>query len=276
MEMKIAQLQTKVYEDKNRNLIQLEELVSREDVSSCDFVTLPEMWNCPYKTENFPIYAEREDSEFVRRLSEFAKKHNVYLQAGSIPEVDNEGRVYNTGYMFDRSGKIIGKHRKVHLFDIFVHGRQVFKESDTLTAGDNFDVFDTEFGRMAMNICFDIRFPESSRIPTLKGARIIFNPGAFNMTTGPAHWELGFRQRAIENQVYMVGTSPARDPEAGYIAWGHSMITDPWGRIVSELDEKEGVSITTINLDEIDRVREKLPLLSARRDDVYEINEIDK
>ena len=84
----------------------------------------------------------------------------------------------------------------------------MFKESDTLSAGDTFEVFDTEFGKMAVNICFDIRFPESSRIPALKGARIIMNPGAFNMTTGPAHWEIGFRQRAIENQVFMIGTAP--------------------------------------------------------------------
>ena len=274
MKMKVAMLQTKVYADKNRNLEQVRALMAREDVSSCDLVTLPEMWNCPYQTENFPVYAEHQDSDYVRALAELARKHRVYFQAGSIAEIDDEGRIYNTAYTFDREGKLIGKHRKVHLFDIYAHGQQVFKESDTLSAGDTFEVFDTEFGKMAVNICFDIRFPESSRIPALKGARIIMNPGAFNMTTGPAHWEIGFRQRAIENQVFMIGTAPSRDLEAGYIAWGHSIITDPWGKVIVQLDEGEGVAIAELNLNEIDRIRAKLPLMSARRTDLYSLEEI--
>ena len=92
--------------------------------------------------------------------------------------------------------------------------------------------------------------------------------------SGPAHWELGFRQRAVENQLYMVGTSSARDPEAGYVAYGHSIITDPWGDIVMQMDEKPGVSVTEIDLDYIDKVRAKLPLLSARRTDVYELRSL--
>ena len=274
MKMKVAMLQTKVYADKNRNLEQVRALMAREDVSSCDLVTLPEMWNCPYQIENFPVYAEHQDSDYVRALAELAREHRVYFQAVSIAEIDDEGRIYNTAYTFDREGKLIGKHRKVHLFDIYAHGQQVFKESDTLSAGDTFEVFDTEFGKMAVNICFDIRFPESSRIPALKGARIIMNPGAFNMTTGPAHWEIGFRQRAIENQVFMIGTAPSRDLEAGYIAWGHSIITDPWGKVIVQLDEGEGVAIAELNLNEIDRIRAKLPLMSARRTDLYTLEEI--
>ena len=127
---------------------------------------------------------------------------------------------------------------------------------------------------MAVNICFDIRFPESARIPALDGAKVIFNPAAFNMTTGPAHWELGFRQRAIENQIYMVGTSTARNPESGYVAYGHSIVTDPWGDIVMELDEKEGIGFAEIDLDYIEEIRQKLPLMSARRTDIYELRQL--
>ena len=160
----------------------------------------------------------------------------------------------------------------MHLFDIYAHGEQVFKESDTLTAGSSFDTFGTEWCRMAVNICFDIRFPESSRIPALAGAKVIFNPASFNMTTGPAHWELAFRQRAVENQVYMVGTAAAHDPDAGYKAYGHSIITDPWGRVLMQMDEKEGHAITEIDLDYVDEVRQRLPLLSARRTDIYDLH----
>lgn len=268
---KVAMLQTKVYEDKNKNLEQLAELLEREELKDVDLVTLPEMWCCPYQTENFPIYAEKEGGEFWQKMSALAAKRKIYLAAGSVPEVDDDGKVYNTAYTFDRDGKQIGKHRKVHLFDIYAHGEVVFKESDTLTAGDTFDCFETEMCTMATNICFDIRFPESSRIPTLKGAKVIINPGAFNMTTGPAHWELGFRQRAIENQVFMIGTAPARDEEAGYTSWGHSIITDPWGNIVTQLDEKEGIAVAEIDLDLVDKYRYKLPLLNARRTDLYEL-----
>ena len=267
-------MQLKVLQDKYDNIEQLAEILASGSAEGADFISLPEMWNCPYQTELFPEYAEPEQGDTWLAMSTLARKQNAYLVGGSIPECDSEGRVYNTCYVFDREGRQIGKHRKVHLFDIFAHGQQVFKESDTLTGGDSFDTFDTEFCRMAVNICFDIRFPESSRLPALEGARVIFNPAAFNMTTGPAHWELGFRQRAIENQIFMVGTSAARNTEAGYVAWGHSIITDPWGDIVMQMDEKPGVTVTEIDLDCIDTIRTKLPLMSARRTDVYELKKV--
>ena len=272
--IRIACIQQKVWKDKYDNIEQLAEILGSGRTEGADFISLPEMWNCPYVTVLFPEYAEPEKGDTWLAMSTLARKNNAYLVGGSIPEVDSEGRVYNTCYVFDRGGNQIGKHRKVHLFDIYAHGQQVFKESDTLTGGDSFSTFDTEFCRMAVNICFDIRFPESSRIPALAGAKVIFNPAAFNMTTGPAHWEISFRQRAIENQVYMVGTSAARDPEAGYVAYGHSIITDPWGQVVMQMDEKPCVNVTELDLDYIDVIRSKLPLMSARRTDVYELKEV--
>ena len=123
----------------------------------------------------------------------------------------------------------MSKHRKVHLFDIAVKDGQCYQESATLTAGDQITVFDTEFGKMGICICFDCRFPEIVRLMTLRGARTILVPAAFNMTTGPAHWELMFRGRAVDNQCYMIGTSDARDEQAGYISWGHSLVCHPGG-----------------------------------------------
>ena len=152
-------------------------------------------------------------------MSDYARKYHIYLIAGSMPEADDVGKVYNTSYIFDRDGKQIGKHRKAHLFDINVKNGQHFKESDTLTSGDHATVFDTEFGKMGVMICYDIRFPEFARTMALDGARMIFVPAAFNMTTGPAHWELTFRARALDNQIYMLGCAPARDIQAGYISW---------------------------------------------------------
>ena len=198
---------------------------------------------------------------------------NVLKAIKDVQQKDAEGNVYNTSYIFDREGKQIGKHRKVHLFDIDVKGGQTFKESDTLTAGDSDTVFDTEFGKIGVMLCFDIRFPELSRMMVNDGAKVIFVPAAFNMTTGPAHWELSFRTRALDNQIYMVGCAPARDVSAGYISWGHSIVTDPWGRVTGMLDENEGILLAELDMDYEEQVREELPLLKSRRKDIYQLSQ---
>ena len=135
-----------------------------------------------------------------RFLSDLAQKRKAYVVGGSIPEFA-DGKIYNTSYIFDRKGGLIGKHRKIHLFDIDVKGGQYFKESDVLSPGREITVFDTEFGRMGVCICFDIRFPDLFIRMREAGAKMVFIPAAFNMTTGPAHWETLFRSRALDQQV---------------------------------------------------------------------------
>ena len=269
--IKIAAIQMSTVADKMENVRTVKAYLEKIKDENPDFVILPEMFCCPYQTENFPIYAEKEGGPVWQQLSGYAKQYGIYLIGGSMPEKDAEGNVYNTSYIFDREGKQIGKHRKVHLFDIDVKGGQTFKESDTLTAGDSDTVFDTEFGKIGVMLCFDIRFPELSRMMVNDGAKVIFVPAAFNMTTGPAHWELSFRTRALDNQIYMVGWAPARDVSAGYISWGHSIVTDPWGRVTGMLDENEGILLAELDMDYEEQVREELPLLKSRRKDIYQL-----
>lgn len=271
--IKIAAIQMSTVADKMENVRTVKAYLEKIKDENPDFVILPEMFCCPYQTENFPIYAEKEGGPVWQQLSGYAKQYGIYLIGGSMPEKDAEGNVYNTSYIFDREGKQIGKHRKVHLFDIDVKGGQTFKESDTLTAGDSDTVFDTEFGKIGVMLCFDIRFPELSRMMVNDGARIVFVPAAFNMTTGPAHWELSFRTRALDNQIYMVGCAPARDVSAGYISWGHSIVTDPWGRVTDMLDEKKGILLAELDMDYEEQVREELPLLKSRRKDIYQLSQ---
>lgn len=274
--IKIAAIQMSTVADKMENVRTVKTYLEKIKDENPDFVILPEMFCCPYQTENFPIYAEKEGGPVWQQLSGYAKQYGIYLIGGSMPEKDAEGNVYNTSYIFDREGKQIGKHRKVHLFDIDVKGGQTFKESDTLTAGDSDTVFDTEFGKIGVMLCFDIRFPELSRMMVNDGAKVIFVPAAFNMTTGPAHWELSFRTRALDNQIYMVGCAPARDVSAGYISWGHSIVTDPWGRVIDMLDEKKGILLTELDMDYEEQVREELPLLKSRRKDMYKLEKLCK
>ena len=267
--MRIAQLQLPVLEDKTANLRALEPWMARAADGGADLVALPEMFCCPYETPRFPAYAEPEGGEAWTACAGLAARHGLYLAAGSMPERGGDGRIYNTAYVFDPRGRQIAKHRKMHLFDIAVDGGQHFRESDTLSAGSRVTVFDTAFGRLGLAICYDIRFPELFRLMALDGALAVLVPAAFNGTTGPAHWELTFRARALDNQLFCLGTAPARDPAASYQSWGHTIACDPWGRVLAQLDEGPGLQLTDLELTYPAQVRRQLPLLAQRRTDVY-------
>ena len=167
----------------------------------------------------------------------------------------------------------MARHRKMHLFDIDVKGGQSFKESDTFTAGDEVTVFDTPWGKIGLCICFDFRFPELSRLMVLKGAQVLVVPAAFNMTTGPAHWELLFRQRAVDGQCYTVGVAPARDEKGCYVSYGNSIVVSPWGEVLWRAGAEETFQVVELDMEQVQQVRQQLPLLSARREDVYEVRE---
>ena len=124
---------------------------------------------------------------------------------------------------------------------------------------------------MGLCICFDLRFQELARLMTLEGAQVLLVPAAFNMTTGPAHWELLFRQRAVDGQLFTVGVSPARDEAAAYVAWGHSIVCDPWGTVLRQCGAGEEAAVTELDLARVSAIRGQLPILSARRTDIYEI-----
>ena len=269
--IKLALCQMNVIDNKEENIRKATFMIEESKSNNVDFIVLPEMFNCPYSNDKFIEYAEEENGSFtLNKISELAKKNNVYILAGSIPEKEND-RLYNTSYLFDKQGDIVAKHRKMHLFDIDVKGKITFKESDVLTAGDNVTIADTEFGKIGIGICYDVRFPELARLMVENGALILFYPGAFNMTTGPAHWELLFRSRALDNQVYCVGVAPALNEDASYHSFGHSIVANPWGEIIAEADEKENLIISEIDLSEIKRIREELPLLKNKREDLYEV-----
>lgn len=266
----IGIIQMRVVEDKLENIKRAGEFIKIVAEKGADIVVLPEMFNCPYKTDNFPIYAETAGGYSYTALSQFARSNSIYLVGGSIPEIDM-GKVYNTSYVFDRKGNKIGKHRKMHLFDIDIQGGQCFKESETLSPGRELNVFDTEFGKFGLAICYDFRFPEVGRILVQKGAQAIIVPAAFNMTTGPAHWEIMFRSRALDNQVYTIGVAPARDESACYTSYGNSIVVSPWGNVVDRMDEKEGYIITKIDMDYVEKIRQELPLLNHIKKDIYSL-----
>lgn len=271
--MKIAQIQMKVTADKAANIAHACQMI--RSAGDIDLAILPEMFCCPYVGKLFSQYNEAEGGEAYRALSALAKELGIYIVGGTIPESSGD-KVYNTCYVFGPDGRCIARHRKTHLFDVCIKNGQVFRESDNLAPGRDLTIFDTPWGPMGLCVCFDMRFEELSRLMALRGAKVIFVPAAFNMTTGPAHWQLLFRQRAVDNQLFTVGASPARDRSAGYVAWGHSIVCDPWGTVLTELDEQEAVAVTDIDLSRIDEVRAQLPILSARRTDLYTIHTVEQ
>ncbi len=270
---KAALLQTNVYDDKEKNIENAVRLIEKVSGEGADIAVLPEMFCCPYNSSLFRAYGEIEGGAAYTAMSKAAEDYGIYVVAGTIPELQDD-RVYNTSYVFDRNGNQIAKHRKMHLFDIDIEGGQYFKESYTLTSGGDVTLFDTEFCKIGLAICYDIRFPELSRLMAAEGAEVIIYPGAFNMTTGPAHWELSFRARALDNQVYTIGVAPARDLEATYHSYGNSIVASPWGNVLSQMDEKEGYIIQEIDLDYVKKIRNELPLLKHIRKDIYALMKI--
>ena len=270
--MQIALIQMPVTADKQENLRVARRCLEEAAAHKVDLAVLPEMFCCPYENACFRTYGEPEGGPTQEALRKAAAELGIYVVGGSLPELE-EHRVYNTSYVFGPDGTQLAKHRKVHLFDIDVAGGQSFRESDTLSPGNAITTFETAFGTMGLCICFDLRFEELSRCMCLRGCQAIVVPAAFNMTTGPAHWELLFRQRAVDNQCFTLGCAPARDEQGSYVSYGNSIAVDPWGTVLCRADEKETILYADLDLARVKAVRQQLPILSARRTDLYEIRE---
>jgi len=278
--VKLALCQIVVGDDKPTNMKVAEAAVRKAVGMGAQIVSLPEIWNGPYAVDKFALYAEEvpksasaideAKSPSVALMSKLSKELGIYLIGGSISERDAQGRVYNCSIVFGPDGGIITKHRKMHLFDIDIPGKITFKESDTLTGGDSATVFDTPYGRIGIGICYDIRFPMLANVYRDAGAHLIVYPGNFNLTTGPAHWELLQRGRAVDNQLWVATASQARAGGPGYQSYGHSMIVSPWGKLVAHTEEKSDIVFAEIDLDEVTAIRKNVPISMQKRTDLYD------
>jgi predicted amidohydrolase len=269
---KIAICQMRVMENKQINIDKATAMIKESADNGADMVVLPEMFNCPYDTQKFRAYAESVDnSQTIKAVSHAARMNDVHIFGGSIPELLND-KVYNSCFIFNRNGHILDVYRKTHLFDVNIPG-MIFKESNTVSAGNKIKVIDTELIKVGIAICYDIRFPELFRLMTLRNAGLMVVPGAFNLKTGPAHWKTLIMARAIDNQVYMAVASPAPNKDLSYIAYGHSLIVDPWGKVLCEAGEDEEIIYATIDTSYTDNIRRQLPILKNRRTDMYKLIE---
>lgn len=269
--LKVALIQFTVTADKAANLLKVKEKVAEAASNGAKLVVLPECFNSPYAVSAFPQYAEPiPEGETTKFLSTVAKDSRVFLIGGSIPELRN-GKYYNTNISFNPDGSLIGQHSKAHLFDIDVPGKIRFVESEILSAGKSATVLDLPgYGKAGVGICYDVRFPELALASTRSSnAFAMIYPGAFNTTTGPLHWHLLARARAVDNQVFVILCSPSRDLSSSYHAFGHSLVVDPWGKIVAEAGESDEIVYATLDPEQISSVRSSIPVLEQRRFDIY-------
>jgi predicted amidohydrolase len=222
-----------------------------------------------HEADKFAV-AETVDDErpgpILAALPEAARASGVWIVGGGMPEKSADpGKVHNTCVVVAPDGRLAATYRKIHLFDVQIPGGAEFQESKTVAPGSDVVVAETPWTRVGLSICYDVRFPELYRALTAAGARVIVVPAAFTLHTGKDHWHALLRARAIENQVYVLAAGQYGRHNEKRVCYGHSMVIDPWGTIVAEAPDREGVIVAEIDLGFQDRVRRELPCLHHRR-----------
>ncbi|XP_055851391.1 omega-amidase NIT2-like [Episyrphus balteatus] len=273
--MKIALLQLPVGSDPTTNVNRAVEAVKQAKAKNPDLkvAILPECFNGPYGTEFFAQYAEKvPQGPTCQVLSKLAKSLGLYLIGGTVIEQVDGGDLFNTCTVWSPDGKLIGKYRKMHLFDVSSEDgtSMQFNESSALKPGNEFMVFEIENRKFGIGICHDMRFDEFARVYRKEGCDIIVYPSSFCIAHGPMYWELLQRSRANDNHVFVVTVSSARDENADYVSYGHSMVVDPCGRVMCEASEKCETVIADIDFTMVDDIRKQIPIYGQRRTDIYD------
>ncbi|MGZ4138072.1 MAG: carbon-nitrogen hydrolase family protein [Actinomycetota bacterium] len=266
--MRVAVCQMRSGEDVETNVALAERLVREAADGGADIAALPEVFTYLGSSAGRVAAAEPVPGPTTSRLSEIARERGMWILGGSLIERDGE-HIHNTSTLFDRSGELVARYRKIHLYDVDLPGQPPFRESATFTPGEQLVTHEADVARFGLSICYDLRFPELYRGLVTMGAEVLFVPAQFQWETGTDHWEVLLRARAIEDQCFVVapaqwGTFGA--PDKGRRSYGNSMAVDPWGRVlVRAPDEGDGVWFADLDLAELRRVRETLPALQHRR-----------
>jgi predicted amidohydrolase len=278
---RVAVVQLVSTADVQQNLRAAANLIRQAATAGAELILLPENFAV---LDGGPLsqYAEREgdDTALLQHfLKDQAQTNQVFVIAGTMPmatrplragesevETIRDGRVRPASLVYNPEGEVIARYDKMHLFDVQVEDKQAqYSESKSFEAGDQVVLVDTPMGRIGLSICYDLRFPELYRRLLDGGAELLTVPSAFTKVTGEAHWEVLLRARAIENQCYVLAANHGGVHNAMRETFGHSMIVDPWGRILAEVEEGEGFACADIDLEALHELRAKMPVQSHRR-----------
>lgn len=260
--------------DKRENMKNAARLIKQAAVEGALMAFLPEA--CDYiatsKEESFTLSEELENGETIEQFRQLAVETKMWLSLGGFHQRYVEGKSKNSHVIIDDEGQITAVYDKVHLFDIDLkEGEKIrLKESDYTAPGTRLVApVKTPIGKVGLSICYDLRFPEASLSLTEAGADILTYPSAFTVATGRAHWEILLRNKAIENQCYVIAAAQTGKHNEKRASYGHAMIVNPWGEIVASCGDDVGLAIAHIDLDFLAKVRSQIPLRAHRRRDLY-------
>jgi predicted amidohydrolase len=264
MPYRVAAIQMVSAPSVERNLADAQVLIEQAARDGARLVLLPEYF-CfmgHADTDKVALREQAGGGPIQSFLAALARRLGIWIIGGTLPVAAPEPeRVLNATFVYDPQGREVVRYDKIHLFN-FVKGTEAFDEARTIRPGTEVRGFDAPFGRVGLSVCYDLRFPELYR--ALGDCTLIVVPAAFTYTTGHAHWEMLLRARAVENQCYVLAAAQGGKHENGRRTWGHSMLIDPWGTVVAQLDEGPGVVAGEIDPARIAEVRQSLPALTHR------------
>ena len=271
--MKVALIQLTSSDDPAENLAVVEAMLREARAGGAEFALTPEVTNCvsTSRSHQQSVLHHEEDDPTLARLEALAEELGIWVLIGSlgIKTHDDDGRFANRSFLIDRQGRIVARYDKIHMFDVEVSPEETYRESDGYRPGGQAVVADTEFGRIGMTICYDVRFGHLHRQLAKTGAQILTVPAAFSYVTGAAHWEVLLRARAIETGCFVI--APAQTGQHKVVrgqsrrTHGHSMVVAPWGEVLADAGTDPGVTLVDLDLQMVEKARRKVPALTHDR-----------
>ncbi len=265
--LRVACIQMSSGDDVQVNLARAGEWLKEAAEQGAELALLPE--NFSFMSTNDDARQGVSEPESTSRVLDFlsrrAREYRMAVVGGSVPLISNNpGKIRNVCPVLSQRGAMLGMYDKIHLFDVDLE-HECYRESDTILPGTSSLKVNVKGWNIGLSICYDVRFPELYRCYADCGCHVLTVPAAFTVPTGMAHWETLLRARAIENQAYVLAAGQWGEHPGGRKTWGHSMIIDPWGDVMAQQEEGEGVIVADMDLEFIQQVRSSLPALKHRR-----------
>jgi len=273
----VAVAQLTATDDRKENLRVCRDLAFQAKAAGAGLLCLPECFSFLGRSWRETVaVGQALEGSVISEMRVLAKELKLWLSLGGFPEAVSsaergDAKVYNTHVILDDDGGIQARYRKIHLFDVDVPNGPVLQESRYTLPGDRVVVVDSPVGRLGLSTCYDLRFPEMYEALLRQGAEILLVPSAFTVPTGKAHWEVLLRARAIETQCYVVAAAQVGQHNEKRASYGHSMVVDPWGRVLSDAGGETSpiLSVAEIDLTKLHEIRAKMPIKSHRRRDIF-------
>jgi len=245
------------------NLSKLDGFFAKAREEGAELLVLPENFAFMGMSETDKLHVAEEagNGEIQNAVSQLAHRYGIWVIAGTIPIKATASRTKASSMVFDAKGALVARYDKIHLFDVRVSDQEAHQESLTVEPGEQIAVVDTPVGRVGLSVCYDLRFPELYRELVLKGAELLSAPSAFTAVTGLAHWKILLRARAIENMCYVLAPNQGGQHANRRHTYGHSMIVEPWGKILVEQQQGTGVIVAEVDLQRLQQLRRQFPCL---------------